>query len=45
MGVEELKRENAALHHRLSRLSAASKSINENLDFDKVSAAGFEQCL
>ena len=36
MGVEELKRENAALHHRLSRLSAASKNINENLDFDKV---------
>ncbi len=36
MAVDELKRENAALRHRLSRLSAASMSINEDLDFDKV---------
>ena len=36
MAVDEPKRENAAPRHRLSRLSAASKNINENLDFDKV---------
>ena len=36
MGVDEPKRENAAPRHRLSRLSAASMSINEDLDFDKV---------
>ena len=36
MAVDEPKRENAAPRHRLSRLSAASLSINQDLDFDKV---------
>ena len=31
-----LRKENAALRNRLSRLSAASLRINESLDFDTV---------
>ena len=34
--VEELERENAALRDRLSRLSQASRRINESLDLDTV---------
>ena len=34
--AEELARENQALRQRLSRLSEASRRINESLDFDTV---------
>ena len=34
--AEELERENAALRDRLSRLSQASRRINESLDFETV---------
>ena len=36
MNSDELQRENAALRERLSRLSRASRCINESLDFDTV---------
>ncbi len=36
MNSGELQRESAALRERLSRLSQASRRINESLDFDKV---------
>ncbi len=36
MNADELQRENAALRERLSRLSQASRRINESLDFDTV---------
>ncbi len=36
MSSDELRRENKALRERLSRLSEASRRINESLDFDQV---------